>query len=368
MLSLLFLLLSSAWIFLNVYSPLFEGPFGGFEGLGTWDFDMMGFLAEEGMEGEHDTGILDFGDWVDVGRNRGDSYMFLIIGRDDGLLTDMMMLMHFNVRDGEIGLLSIPRDGWINNNVYRGGRINAAYAAGFNAARRAGRTREEADMDGINFLRKVIQFTFGLPIDAYIHIDIDAFKLLVDAVDGVYMDVPVRMVYNDPCQNLHINIQPGWQRLDGVQAEGVVRYRRGYIDADIGRIRTQQRFLAALARQMLVFDVPQIRRISEVMTDNVTTNLSVTHMLWFAAKVTEVGLDNIIMHTLPGEPARLQGGASVWSLYRAESMQIINGFYNPHIEDIPESNFNIIEISRRYGANPQHINLDGVTMAELINN
>jgi len=174
------------------------------------------------------------------------------------------------------------------------------------------------------------------------------------------------MVYNDPYQNLHINIQPGWQRLDGAQAEGVVRFR-GYVDADIGRIRTQQRFLAALATEMLVFDVAQLQRISEVFMDNVTTNLSVPHMLWFAAKITEVGLENIVTHTLPGEPTRLQGGASVWSLYRAESMQMINAFYNPHIDDIPEGNFNILEISRRY-ANPQHINMDGITMAEMLGN
>jgi len=67
---------------------------------------------------------------------------------------------------------------------------------------------------------------------------------------------------------------------------------------------------------------------------------------------------------LPGESARV-GAASVLSLYRAESMQMINEHYNPFLTDIPDSNFNIFEISRN---NVRHANLNGVTMAELLGN
>ena len=357
-LSLLFLLFLGIWVFLNVYNPSSE--LLDFPDLDEWDF-LAGAFIEHGMEGENRAENLDLSDMVNIDRKQGDSFIFLIVGRDEsGFLTDVIMLLHFNVKDSKIALLSIPRDSWINNGLYTG-RINAALSSGFNAARRAGKDRDESFLDGITFLRHVIRFTFGLPTDGYISMDLAGFRALVDAVGKVEVDVPQDMFYSDPLQNLHINLKKGLQELDGRQAEQLVRFRSGYVDADIGRIRTQQRFLAALARKMIRFDTRQMRNISDVLATHVTTNLTAGHIVWFAAKVTEVGLENIIMHTLPGEAAVTSGGASVLSLYAPESINIINEHYNPFLEEIPENNFKIYEIPnhRRY---IQYANLDGITM------
>ena len=76
---------------------------------------------------------------------------------------------------------------------------------------------------------------------------------LVDAIGGVYFDVPRRMYYNDLSQHFKIDLQPGYQLLDGNGAMGVLRWRHnsddsghilnsGYAMGDLGRIETQQPF------------------------------------------------------------------------------------------------------------------------------
>jgi LCP family protein required for cell wall assembly len=86
-------------------------------------------------------------------------------------------------------------------------------------------------------------------------VDFDGFVELVDSVDGVDFDVPVRMKYDDPTQNLHIDLQKGPQHLDGPKAVQFMRFRQnnpgipgGYPDGDLGRIKAQQAFIKAFAR------------------------------------------------------------------------------------------------------------------------
>lgn len=66
---------------------------------------------------------------------------------------------------------------------------------------------------------------------------------------GVTFDVPVEMHYNDPSQNLYIDLSAGEQKLDGAQAMQVMRFRSGYADADLGRVKVQRDFLAAALHQ-----------------------------------------------------------------------------------------------------------------------
>ena len=363
-LSLLFILLLWVWLFFNYYTPQVADAFDDWPGIGNWgNFETEPFERDDIYGGEHSEGV-DVGDKTRVDRRIGDSYTFLIAGMDDNRLTDALMMITFNVRDSKISILNIPRDSWISNSLYRGGRINAVYSRGFNQVRNAGGSSADASAAGIALLRQQIQITFGLPVDYYVVMTLRGFRELVDAVGGVEMYVPRDMYYSDPYQNLHINLKRGLQTLDGIRAEHLVRFRRGYADQDIGRIATQQRFIAALARQMMVFDVAQISRIFDVAQRHVTTNISAADMAWFAARALNVRLEDIITHIVPGESARV-GEASVWSVYRAETIQIINAHYNPFLTEIPDSNFNIFEISRR---NAAHANISGVTMDQLLGN
>ena len=303
---------------------------------------------------------------IDSMTRKPDIYTFLILGlHDDGFLTDTIIFMSFDTVNKKIGIVNIPRDTYVNSLGYTGKKFNGVYKSGYNAALRAGKNKNEAVEDGIKAVVRMIKITFGVPVDKYILADLNGFKELVDAVGGVDMDVPVRMKYSDPEQNLYIDLQPGLQHLDGGKAEQLVRFR-GYKLADIERINTQKKFMAALMKKMMKFDVGQIKKLFEINAKYVTTNLTAMDTGWFAAQIIDVKqpvkLENIIMHTIPGEEYRA-GKESCYSTYKAEVMEIINKYYNPYTEDIPENNFNIFEPSRTYA----HLaDIDGVTMDSLI--
>ena len=69
---------------------------------------------------------------------------------------------------------------------------------------------------------------------------------MLDILGGVELYVPQRMYYSDPEQGLYIDLQEGWQTLDGKNAENFVRFRSGYVQQDLGRINAQKIFLTAL--------------------------------------------------------------------------------------------------------------------------
>ena len=374
-LSLIFVFFLAVNIFLYVYKPpIDDTPFFDIEG----DLEFMAGIDEDGDE---------IPPGVDMSKDRNsDCYTFLILGLDGeggGRFvgrTDNMMLAMFNVKENTISILNIPRDTYVGINYADTAIMNGVYPRGRINASKNGKRGDEASVDGIKYLCGVIKNTFGIPVNYYVMIDLDGFKLLVDKIGGVDFAVPLRMKYDDPYQNLHIDLQPGLQPLDGKKAEQVIRFRHGNIYAngsrepnyydigypgeDIGRIQTQQRFIAAVLKKMLSKpDVNTIKGLFEVGSDYMLTNISLANAGWFAAKVTGVKIENIRTHAVPGNYIP---SVNRYEAYKPETMEIINKYYNPYKKDIPETNFNIYDkdLLDFTGYKPE-INIDGDAMNDL---
>jgi LCP family protein required for cell wall assembly len=156
-----------------------------------------------------------------------------------GSNSDTLMLVRANPKNHTLSLLSFPRDLSVNiychgNTVYTQDRINSAWAV-------CGNNGPYATLDTMEHLTH-------LPINYLITLDFHAFKQLVDRVHGVYLNVDRR--YYNP---LHtgwsaINLQPGYQKLNGAQALSYVRYR--HTDSDIYRTGRQQLFIEALKSRL----------------------------------------------------------------------------------------------------------------------
>ena len=146
-------------------------------------------------------------------------------------LTDTIMLAQVHP-DGQVKLLSVPRDSWVNMPGYGMSKINASNPRG-----------------GPELLMQTVGDLTGLPVDGYAFLSLHAVRALTDAAGGVTVDVEKPMKYDDNAGNLHIDLQPGVQRLNGQQMEGFLRFRKDNL-SDIGRIGRQQQFVAAFADQM----------------------------------------------------------------------------------------------------------------------
>ena len=253
----------------------------------------------------------------------GDAFTVLIAGQDNvGTygLTDTLMLAHVNTENGTIDLVSIPRDTRVD--VSWGGKINSVFAM------TGGR---------IERLMEEVEKLVGFMPDFYVVLDMQAFVELVDALGGVYLEVPFRMQYSDPYDDppLHIDLEAGYQQLTGDQAMQFVRYRT--FDGDIGRMQRQQQFLQAVAAQSLrVRNIPRIPSFTGIFTDHVETDLPLSGMTYLGQRMMRMDDENINFHTMPNEPF---GGDLVPIL--DPWLTLINDHLNPHATPVRLENLRL---------------------------
>ena len=243
-------------------------------------------------------------DWGEGIRPRGDGerksedyWTVLILGRDTGGggNTDTMLLASYDVTNQKATVMSIPRDTMVNVS-WDIKRINSVY------------NWYGGGEKGIQNLYKEISQLVGFEPDYQVIVEWEAVGEIVDAMGGVWFDVPRNMNYDDPLQNLHIHQEKGYRLLSGEDAMEVLRYRRdndkryGYPEGDVGRIKTQQAFLSAMVEQLLkVENVPKIRQFIQVFQDNVETDLTFQNILWFAQSAYLGGLrtEDVEFVTMP---------------------------------------------------------------------
>ncbi|MCT4606358.1 MAG: LCP family protein [Marinisporobacter sp.] len=208
--------------------------------------------------------------------------------------TDTMMLATFDPNTKNVDIISIPRDTRV---VIRGRRskdkINHAHAYG-----------------GMELSMKAVKDLLGVPVHYYVEINYAAVGKVVDDVGGVEIDVPMNMKYYDPKADppLKINLKKGKQVLDSDKAMQFLRFRKGYINQDLGRIDAQHDFLKALADKILspaiITKIPKLVRTFNTYVD---TNMPITTMGSYALQAKGLKIEDINMVTIPGEPKKING-------------------------------------------------------------
>lgn len=221
----------------------------------------------------------------------------MVLGLDrDETRCDVIMLFHFIPSTSSLSLISVARDTRVlSGGVYT--RINALYSKG-------GEKRVAGELTEIT----------GLPVHYYITVDFEGFREVIDALDGVEFDVPFRMNYDDPTQNLHIHLRKGLQVLNGKKAEQLVRYRKGnfkgqgYTEGDLGRISMQQDFMKALIRQKLdIRYLPRSQKIFSILQKYVKTNITLADITQYIGSAAKVKDDEIEAFTIPGTSRVIRG-------------------------------------------------------------
>ena len=294
-------------------------------------------------------------DWGEGTRPRSDGerksqdyYTVLILGRDTGGggNTDTMLLASYDVTNQKATVMSIPRDTMVNVS-WDIKRINSVYNYYGGGDR------------GIQYLYKEIAQLVGFEPDYQVVVEWDAVGQIVDAMGGVWFDVPRNMNYDDPYQDLHIHQEKGYRLLSGDDAMQVLRYRHdndmryGYPDGDLGRIKTQQAFLTAMVDQLLqIKNVTKINQFIQVFQNNVETDLSFQNILWFARRAILGGLsmENVEFVTMPNRTA------SCWSRtyhnYQSyvvpsadELLELVNTKLSPYTEVFTLSDLDIMSVN-----------------------
>lgn len=264
-----------------------------------------------------------------LGARKTGASTILIAGTDDGgSRTDTMMLVYVNAVSGELNLISLPRDTLVNAS-YNVPKLNACY--GVNGG----------DEEGMEALMDKVQAIIGFRPDGYVLTNLDAFIDLVDLMGGVEFEVPQDMYYNDPAQDLYIDLKAGLQTLNGEQAMGLVRYRSGYATADVQRMSVQRDFVSAAIDQWASLkSIPKLPQALALVQSSLTTDLSTGNIVWLAGALFRANPENMVTETLAGDGCWWNGG-SYYALDPAGVAEMVNTYCNPYEQEVTTADLQI---------------------------
>ena len=272
----------------------------------------------------------------------------------EGYRTDTIMLTFVNIETKKVNIISIPRDTYIElpEDIYN--ELKEKRSDTPSKLRINGVPAFAPKDERYEYSARTIEELLDIDIDYYVTINTKCFIEAVDLIGGVEFDVPTRMKYSDPLQDLYVDIYPGLQVLNGEDAEGVVRMRKCYDDkSDISRIKTQQSFMKEFFKQALSSN--KVLDIVKSASDDIETDLNTTDILKFATSLMDgMQSDNLEMVTLPGKT-----DGNYYEFDYMESLKLFDGIMNgktikeiqqeeieqieeiEEIEEIPSTNKNI---------------------------
>ncbi|QYJ14776.1 Polyisoprenyl-teichoic acid--peptidoglycan teichoic acid transferase TagU [Rubrobacter xylanophilus DSM 9941] len=251
-------------------------------------------LAQKGLANPEPVDLLVLG----VDRRPGDVA--------EGVRADTIMLVRIFPASGDVNLLSVPRDLFLEIRPGERDRINAAYAYG-----------------GVRMTVAALEEYTGVGVDHYAVVDFRGFEEMVDAMGGVTVRVEEEL-------------PPGWhigrgvQHLDGRQALLYARYR-STPGGDLDRIQRQQELLAALRSRALRWDlVVRLPEMVSVARRYVSTDLSPGEALSLSRVVLRHGRGaTMTSRRLAGEPQTLPDGRQVLLPDDGENRRLVRAFLTP---------------------------------------
>ena len=242
--------------------------------------------------------------WISDLQNSNEKFQVLLIGVDSldskkakNTRSDVMMVLDIDGEKKTASLISLPRDSRVKIKDHGKTKLNHAYAYG------------KADL-----ALETVNENFDMDIPYYIVVDYAFVKDVVNIVDGIDVDVPMDMDYEDPSADppLSIHLKEGHQHLNGDQAMQFLRFRKGYKNADLDRVKAQQAFMAAFVDKVKsskgILHAPSLL-VSYL--DNTTSNMPLSKVSRMGLTMLSVGQENLETATIPGT-ADMIGGLSYY--------------------------------------------------------
>jgi LCP family protein required for cell wall assembly len=223
--------------------------------------------------------------------------------------SDMMLLLRLDPDRQLMRVLSIPKDSQVVMPQIGLGKISLANSLGpALAAQTVSRTLN------------------NVPIDRYVRITTDALQQLVEQLGGVEIFVPQQMQYQDATGQLQIDLDRGWQTLNGEQAEQFARFRASNV-GDLDRVQRQQMLLKAIRDRLTSPAVlPRLPQIARIMQSYINTNLSPEEILAIGNFAVALNWENIQMMLLPGDLSPFSQDPSSYWIYTPGQDQMMKYF------------------------------------------
>ncbi|HEV7209723.1 MAG TPA: LCP family protein [Mycobacteriales bacterium] len=205
-----------------------------------------------------------------------------------GTNTDTLILLHIPAGNGQVTMVSFPRDSWVAIPGHNMFKINAAYQDGESAHKGGGPA----------LLVQTIENLAGIRIDHYIQVNFFQFIDITNAIGGVQVCLTQPAKEKDS----GINLPAGVQTIKGSQALAFVRQRKGLAGGDFSRIQRQQRFASAVVHKAKSIRNPAtLNALLQQVTQSLTVDSgeSAQNLLALANRLKNVDPANIHFTTIP---------------------------------------------------------------------
>lgn len=202
--------------------------------------------------------------------------------------TDSMILFTFDPATNTAGMLSIPRDLWVDIPGFGHHKINAAYQLGEGSRLPGG---------GPGLAIKTVEQFLGITINYYAQVDFSAFERFIDFIGGVKIDVQDEVDVQLIGERFTRQIQAGRQVLNGAYALAYARARHSE-DGDFDRARRQQEVIMAIRQQLLRREVLNLVitrgfQVYQDLSSGVNTNMALEEMFSLGFTLRNVNADSI---------------------------------------------------------------------------
>ncbi len=220
---------------------------------------------------------------------------------------DTMIVASLDYLTCSLKVISFPRDTRVLIPGRGYDKANAAYAYG-----------------GPALAAETVSGALGIPIHYYISTDFGGLVKMVDRLGGLVITVDKPMKYDDPYQDLHINIKPGAHLMDGKTVLDYARYRSDP-EGDIARVRRQQALIIDILKKAAA--PGSWRTLPGLLQDfgeMVSTNIAKPRLLSLGTALL-FGSRKVQSMTLPGK-ASIVNGASYWITEPSQARQTARDF------------------------------------------
>lgn len=201
--------------------------------------------------------------------------------------SDTMMLLTIDPVTKTFGMLSVPRDMWVNIPGFGYSKINNAYAFG-----------EEYHLPGggPELARKTVENFLGVEIQYYAQVDFTTFEQMIDTIGGVCLDVTEDMFVGRTYMH-RVKLKRGYQCLDGKTTLGYAR-NRSTEDGDVDRASRQQQVIMAIGEKIMapanfVKLVGEAPTLYNELSAGINTNLSFNDAMRLGVLVKDFKLDGL---------------------------------------------------------------------------
>ena len=207
--------------------------------------------------------------------------------------------------DGEVALVSVPRDSWVEIPGRGPGKVNAAFSYG-----------------GPSLLGRALEAETGVRIDHYAVIDFAGLVAVTDAIGGVDVASAHATSYAG-----HDFVE-GTNHLDGEAALAFVRQRKNLPNGDLDRVHNQQRFLRAMFGQAISRETATDPATLDALLDAVLAHVAVDDgtteqdLRTIAAALGGTPSSGVVAGTAPVSGLGREGSQSVVHLDRERGEQV----------------------------------------------